>query len=191
MALGWYGTNENDGISWTCGYCGNDVGGNVGYRRDPYHENGDRIYICPLCECPTAFISNSHSRFAQIPNAAYGNAVESLPDSVAALYDEARQCIQHSAYTAAVLALRKLLMHVAVDCGADEDLQFIKYVDYLDSVHYIPPNARNWVDALRKYGNDATHQIVLMNESEAKLLLDFAEMLLKIVYEFPAKNANH
>lgn len=190
MTLGWHDTHDNDPKSWTCGYCGKDVGGNVGYTRESYYENGDRIYICPRCNRPTVFISGSYGKFAQVPKAVYGNGVDGLPNDVATLYDEARRCIQHAAYTAATLALRKLLMHVAVDCGANENLQFVKYVDYLDSAHYIPPNARDWVDTLRKYGNDATHQIMLMNEREAKLLLDFAEMLLKIVYEFPAKNAD-
>lgn len=124
----------------------------------------------------------------QIPGAPYGSDVDNLPKDVFALYAEVRRCVQYTAYTAAVLSLRKLLMHVAVDCGAEENRKFVEYVKYLDDEHYIPPSARAWVDTLRTYGNEATHQIELMSEGEAKRLLDFAEMLLKLVYEFPAKN---
>lgn len=48
-------------------------------------------------------------------------------------------------------------------------------------------SGREWVDAIRKSGNEATHEIVLASEDDAKQLLDFAEMLLRIVYEFPMK----
>lgn len=186
MALGWRDTSTIGKRGWVCGYCGKDVGGDTGFFRteknDPQH-----IYICPKCEKPTAFVYDEHGVIAQIPGEPYGNDVESLPDSVAALYAEVRRCIQYTSYTAAVLAMRKLLMHVAVDCGADENLPFVKYVDYLDENHYITPNAKEWADTLRTYGNDATHQIVIMDEVDAKQLLDFAEMMLKIVYEFPNK----
>ncbi len=34
-------------------------------------------------------------------------------------------------------------------------------------------------------GNEATHEITLMEEKDATELLTFTEMLLKIIYEFP------
>lgn len=188
MGLGWHNTSTISRRGWTCGYCGKEVGGNIGYKREREDKDLQRIYICPSCEKPTAFIYDANENLVQIPGEAYGNDVASLPDSVARLYAEVRRCVQYTAYSAAVLAMRKLLMHVAVDCGANENQQFVKYVEYLDKNHYIPPNAKDWVDTLRTYGNDATHQIVIMDEADAKRLLDFAEMLLKIVYEFPAKN---
>ena len=186
MSLGWHSTDSIEKMGWICGYCGKSVGGNTGFYRI---EKGDlqRIYICPKCEKPTAFVYDDNHVIVQIPGEPYGNNVESLPESVETLYSEVRRCIQHTSYTAAVLAMRKLLMHVAVDCGAKENLPFVKYVDYLDENHYITPNAKDWADTLRTYGNDATHQIVIMDEADAKQLLDFAEMMLKIVYEFPNK----
>lgn len=78
-------------------------------------------------------------------------------------------------------------MHVAVDKGAKDGLKFIEYLDYLDKNNYLGAGGRDWVDPLRKKGNEATHQIVKMSEQDARELLDFAEMLLKLVYEFPAK----
>lgn len=186
MSLGWHSADNINRKAWTCGYCGNAVGGNVGYQREKAFDNGDRIYICPRCEKPTAFISIDGVP-TQVPGAPYGIGVLHVPVEVDAVYSEARRCIQCTAYTAAVLALRKLLMHVAVDKGADPDQPFVKYVDFLESNHYIPPDGREWADALRKMGNDATHEIKVMSEADAKRLLDFAEMLLKFVYEFPAR----
>ena len=77
-------------------------------------------------------------------------------------------------------------MHIAVDKGAKEGLKFIEYVEYLSKNNYIPPGAKNWVDIIRDKGNEANHEILIMNGDDAKDLLKFVEMLLKIIYEFPA-----
>ena len=76
-------------------------------------------------------------------------------------------------------------MHIAVDKGAGEGLSFFKYVEYLDNNHYIPPNGKAWVDHVRTKGNEANHEIVIMQEDAASKLLVFVEMLLKLIYEFP------
>lgn len=179
-------------ISWVCGYCGNAVGGNSGYKKtysdsSPPSERLSKIYVCPRCDCPTAFIYDNHGECTQIPEPVVGANVEGLPELVESLYDEIRSCVQSGAYTSAVLSERKLLMHVAVDLGAKEGDSFFGYVDYLASEGYIPPNGREWVDEIRKRGNEANHEIVMASESDAMQLLDFIEMLLKFVYEFPSR----
>ena len=186
MAFGWHGTVENDSRGWTCGYCGHEVGGKVGYAREGYESQDRSIYICPHCEQPTVFLDGAFDR-EQVPAPICGHEVGSLPPLVGELYDEVRRCIQYSSYTSAVLAMRKLLMHVAVEQGAEEGGTFVSYIDYLDENGWIPPSGRGWVDAIRKAGNEATHEIVLMNEARARRLLDFTETLLRLVYEFPAK----
>lgn len=77
-------------------------------------------------------------------------------------------------------------MNIAVVQGAKEGLKFIEYVNYLSNNGYTPPNGKHWVDHIRKKGNEANHEISLMNENDAKELLVFTEMLLKFIYEFPA-----
>jgi len=78
-------------------------------------------------------------------------------------------------------------MHIAVEKGADEGLKFIQYIEYLDGRNYIPPDGREWVDYIRKKGNDANHEIIIMTMEDAKDLVSFTGMLLKIIYEFPSK----
>lgn len=178
---------------WKCGYCGDLVASITGYHREEY---GDHrfIYICPKCKMPTFFSSvianfngSQVEKVTQIPGSAYGNNIEFLPEDVSTLYKEIRECIKCRAYTSAVLSMRKLLMHIAVEHGAKENLRFVQYVDYLDKENWIPPNGKGWVDSIRKKGNEATHEIALMSESSAKQLLDFVEMLLVFMYEFPGK----
>jgi hypothetical protein len=63
----------------------------------------------------------------------------------------------------------------------------ITYVKHLADSGYVPPNGKGWVDHIRKKGNEANHEIVLMTKADAEELIAFAEMLLKFIYEFPAK----
>ena len=76
-------------------------------------------------------------------------------------------------------------MNIAVSQGAKEGLKFIEYVTFLSDAGYIPPNGKHWVDHIRKKGNEATHEIELMQAKDAQELLVFVEMLLKFIYEFP------
>jgi len=84
------------------------------------------------------------------------------------------------------MACRKILMHIAVDKGADHNQSFLHYVDYLSSNGYITPDGKKWVDHIRSKGNDANHEIALMTRPDAERLLLFTDMLLRLVYEFPA-----
>lgn len=76
-------------------------------------------------------------------------------------------------------------MNIAVHQGAKENMKFIEYVEYLSNQGFVPPNGKVWVDHIRNKGNEATHEIALMAEADAKNLMSFVEMLLRFVYEFP------
>ena len=78
-------------------------------------------------------------------------------------------------------------MNIGVEKGGKEGESFFYYVDHLASQGYVPPNGRGWVDHIRKKGNEATHEIVLMSRDDANDLIVFLEMLLKLIYEFPSK----
>jgi len=80
-----------------------------------------------------------------------------------------------------------MLMNVAVDLNAEANKSFIEYVEYLAENGYVPPNARGWVDHIRKKANEANHEIHLMSKTDAEELISLTEMLLKIIYEFPNK----
>ena len=178
---GWTNLNSIGTRQFRCGYCGFNVANDKGYF-DGNHSDR-RIYVCPNCSQPTYF--DGHAR--QVPGVVPGNEVEHLPDQLAKLYTEARNCCAVGAYTASVLASRKMLMNIAVAQGAKEGRTFVEYIDHLAAAGFIPPNGRGWVDHIRKKGNEATHEIALMNQADAEELVAFTEMLLKFVYEFPAR----
>lgn len=184
VAGDWPKLQQIDHRSYICGFCGNQVASNMGYgsgKPMPAPAHQGRIHICPFCNRPTFFCD-----LEQHPGIAPGNPVDNVPDDLAALYEEARQSAAAGAFTAAVLACRKMLMNIAVEEGADEGLRFIEYVQYLSDHNYVPPGGRDWVDYIRRRGNEANHEIALMQEEDAIALLRFIEMLLRFIYEFPS-----
>lgn len=174
----WHNSSNIGSKQYTCGWCNNLIATPQGFHSQA--NAGHRIYICPHCDRPTAFIDNK-----PVPGVSYGANVNHLPADVSSLYEEARGCTAASCYTAAVLICRKLLMNIAVSQGAKVGGTFISYVEYLAANGYVPPNGKGWVDHIRKKGNEATHEIVLMSQEDAQELISFAEMLLKFIYEFP------
>lgn len=179
--MSWTNEYEMGPLKYQCGFCGSLVAASKGFG----HRNGQmRVYPCPNCEKPTYFDMANKS---QTPGIAPGNDVGHLPSDLNAIYNEARRCVSINAFTAAVLACRKLLMHIAVEQKAEAGKSFIHYVEYLAGNGYVPPNGKGWVDHIRRKGNEATHEIVLMTRDDATELVAFSEMLLKFIYEFPAR----
>ena len=179
----WENTGPITPKQYRCGHCNSLVGSNIGYIDNSLTNIvTGHIYICSFCNYPTFF----SFRGIQIPGVLFGDSIQHLPDDVANLYDEARRCMSVSSYTSAVMVCRKLLMHIAVEKGADENRKFIDYVDWLQEKNYIPPNGKSWVDYIRQKGNEANHEISLMEKEDAEGLIKFLGMLMKVIYEFPS-----
>lgn len=173
--------------AFTCGHCGNPIASEKGYAAHRFGQDPNRedamVFICHRCERPT-FIDHDGE---QVPGVVYGNDVRDISDAdVESLYREARKATGAGCYTLAVLASRKLLMHIAVSKGAETGKNFVYYVEYLSGKNYVPPDAKDWVDHIRTKGNEANHEISLMGQADAEELLSFIEMLLKVIFEFPA-----
>lgn len=78
-------------------------------------------------------------------------------------------------------------MHIAVEQGAKPGLSFLEYIEFLSSQGFVPPHGKGWVDHIRKKSNEANHEIVLMDQPASEELLNFLEMLLKFIYDFPRR----
>ena len=185
-AFAWRQPHELPNRAFVCGFCNTTVSSVKGYKLG---QNGDgsgvqvgASYLCPNCGGPVFFAPDN----IQYPSPALGQGVQHLPDGLNALFEESRRCTAQNCYTAAVLLCRKMLMNIAVQENAPEGLKFVEYVTFLADKGYVPPNGKHWVDHIRKKGNEATHEITVMTEVDAKELLSFVEMLLRFVYEFPS-----
>ena len=103
--------------TWTydCGWCGTRVSSVKGSFSRWTSGGGvtGPIRFCPNCGRPSYAGGDTTT-----PAQPYGRDVAALPEKVSGLYREARDSIGASAPHAAVMACRKLLMHVAVENGA-------------------------------------------------------------------------
>lgn len=177
--LNWQNVTPLEAMTYKCSNCNGDISSLYGYWQNP---EGGYIYICPECGFPTYF----DNELVQYPGVPYGEVVKYIDnESVKNLYEEARRCISSNSYTAAVLCCRKLLMNIAVAKGAKEGMKFFEYVMFLKDKGFVPPGGNEWVDAIRKKGNEATHEISIMTEKDSKIIITFVSMLLKIIYEMP------
>lgn len=163
-----------------CGWCDSVIAPNMGYRVFSNSAVIGYIYLCPNCK-EIVLVNIDGEVF---PKSKYGKQLNKLPEDIMKMYEECRNCFSIGAYTSIVLIARKLLMHLAVQNGAQEGLKFIEYVDYLDSNHFVPANSRNLYDCIRKQGNEATHEIILKTKEDAEKILNFLSMILTFIYEF-------
>lgn len=181
------GMNEN---RFKCGYCGSVSSSVQGMQlrdratggRDNFRDENNGIYICTHCNMPTFLWEDK-----QVPGNRYGSEVTHLPELLNNVYDEARSSYSSGAYTGVVLLCRKLLMHIAVELGAEENLNFLQYVNYLESNNHITVRSKDWVDSIRKNGNSSTHEIEIATKEEAERMIKFSEMILKTNFEYPAE----
>lgn len=195
-ARAWNNPTAMAPLTFVCGYCGDKVGGREGWVSAVHTiANGQaRIYICPSCTWPTFTIvdvppGSNGNLIEQHPSPAYGEDVSEVPPDVLAVYDEARRCFKVAAFSATTMLCRKLLMNVAAKQGANPGESFVKYIDYLEKNGYIAPTNRGWIDEIRKVGNEANHELPPSSKEDAQAMLEFSEMLLKTVYEYPARAA--
>lgn len=181
----WQHALGQQNVRYTCGFCGTDTTPSSGWNTDaPFGGFRGYCLICTNCRRPS-FILMQASQIVEVsPQAMMGNPVAGLPEDIHALYAEARAATSGGAYTASVLTCRKILMHVAVEKGAEPNLNFLQYVNYLDEANYIPKDAKGWVDHIRTKSNEANHEILVMSRQDALDLISFTEMLLRLTYEF-------
>ena len=177
--------------TYTCPYCNKVVAGkihhNISYESNfPNVGNIEEVVYsvmeCPSCHQPTIYKRNDKTtnpfNKPLVP-------VNDVPEDINRIYEEVRTTIAAECYTSAVMLARTALMYIAVQKGAKTGEKFVFYVDYLNNNHYIPPNSRDWVDKIRKMGNDTAHQLTYWKKEDAELIGKLLMHLLRIIYELP------
>lgn len=170
------GSTTDSWYAFTCGHCGRDGSALVIAK-----SQGDTKSL--WIQCPTCAKGSVVVNTRVFPDVPFGPKLAGLPDAVDAAYEEARDCMAVAAYTAAEGICRKILMHVAVDKRAAPKLTFAKYISYLESEGFITPPMKNWVDLIRKHGNEANHELEPPDRERAESTVMFTAQLLRSVYE--------
>jgi hypothetical protein len=162
-----------------CGGCGRSVSAVVVARTSLTSGQEIRWLQCPTCGAGS--VRNADGRVS--PAIPFGHRLQGLPDDVERAFEEARRCMSVGGYVAAELVCRKILMHVAVEKGADEDKSFADYVSYLEAKGYVTPPMKGWVALIRTRGNEATHELTPVTMERAESTLMFTTELLRLTYE--------
>lgn len=172
-------------ISVICPFCNKEVAAvkHIEITRGQFSDTEYMYTIaeCPVCMKPIVYDMKNDCTF---PASRQFESVKNLPAEVQLIYDECRTACGAGCYTASVILARTLLNHVAVDKGAEENLSFKSYVDYLIT-NYMPPKSRQWVDSIRLYANDSTHHLEIMDKRDAEQVMKLVMYLLKYIYELP------
>ncbi|HRH23602.1 MAG TPA: DUF4145 domain-containing protein [Candidatus Magasanikbacteria bacterium] len=185
----WHNQQSFSSQNYQCSHCGNKLTSEKGFfgRREEASLGRpvmEYICICHFCKKPTYIDMDKK----QYPGIAFGNTVDGIDDeSVESLYEEARNCASVNAFTSSAMACRKILMNIAVAKGADENLKFVQYVQFLADNNFVPPDGKGWVDHIKDKGNEANHRIEIVSKENAEELLYFTEMLLTFIYAVPAR----
>lgn len=168
-----------DFICWNCGKEISSVKAFASYN-SKFHKYSSTIFICPRCKAP--LITDDEHKQILIPLP--GKEIKKLPKDIEIVYSEIRKCMQAGCVNGAIMLMRKLIMHIAVEGGAEEGKSFVEYINYLCDNHFVPPRSRNKADSVRTLGNNANHKIENRTQEEAQNCFEFIELLLKVNYEF-------
>lgn len=162
--------------SFICWYCNKDISSQKGYMSS----DKNSIYICHNCKRPNIFDLNGDAIIKPL----YGKEIKNLPDNIKSVYEEARKCMQVGAYTGATMLLRKILMNISVEEGAEEGGSFKSYVEYLYNNGIVHKKQKDLIDKVKNIGNKANHEIEPISEVNAEYIFKLVEHLLLNNYEF-------
>lgn len=141
------------------------------------------IFKCPECYMPVTIGLDGEiippSRFLPF------GGIQHLPAKIENMYNECRKCFANACFYSVIMLARTMIMHIAVDFGAPQNLNFVQYIDHLETEGYISRHNRTWVDKIRKMGNHYTHELDEATEDEANLAVVFIKQLLTNMYELP------
>ena len=174
--------------TYPCGACGKTTNGRVlceaTRRSDSAH-----ISWC-WCSCdnaePTVIVEKEGRVITQLPNARDFSRSPDWPTNLAELYDEAAKSYAAGAYTATTMVCRKLLMAIACDKGETDGKKFTEYVDHITNKVLVFPDAKTPIDAIRTIGNEATHEVKIVNQPDATRAMKIVTYTLNTIYSLPA-----
>lgn len=177
----WGKINEGRTKAFICWNCGKEIASEKYYCTDDGRGHLlSFIYICHNCNAPTIIDDENKQILLPLP----GAEIKKLPEDIKRIYLEIRKSMQSRCFNGAIMLMRKLTMHIAIEEGGEEGKKFIEYIDYLCEQGIVPKKSKNKADSVRTLGNSTNHEIENRTEEEAKNCFEFIELLLRVNYEF-------
>ena len=184
----WQNTSDVTAKHFICWNCNKEIASEKAYLS--YSRDGSyypiAMHICPFCNAPILVDDEKKEVLLSLP----GKEIKKLPENLEIIYSEIRKCMQSKCFNGAIMLMRKLIMHIAVEEGDNEGKTFVEYVDFLCDNGIVPKKSKNKADSVRTLGNSANHEIENRTQKEAENCFEFIELLLKVNYEFADKEEN-
>jgi hypothetical protein len=141
------------------------------------------IFKCPQCHMPVSKGLDGKI----IPPSLFlpFDDIRHLPEKIEKMYGECRKSFSNECYYSVIMVARSLMMHIAVDKGANTNLKFIEYVAYLKTNGFISEHEKMWVDKIRELGNRYIHKTDEATKADAERTIVFISQMLKNIYELP------
>jgi hypothetical protein len=178
----WRNVSNLSASPFICWNCGRGVASEKAFYSSFEYDTkkSSFIFICPNCNAPTIVDDGNKNVLLPLP----GIEINKLPENIKILYSEIRKCIQSGCFNGAIILMRKLIMHIAVEEGDKVGKTFEQYIDFLCNNGIVPKKSKNKADSVRRLGNSANHEIENRTPGEAQACFEFIELLLKVNYEF-------
>jgi len=176
----WNNLSSGNSDSFICWNCNNEIASEKYYLSSENIYGKSYIFICPHCNAPIIVDDENKQVLPSLP----GKEIKKLPENIEIVYSEIRKCMQSGCFNGAIMLMRKLIMHIAVEEGAEDGKKFIEYVNYLCVNGIVPKKSKNKADSVRGLGNATNHEIENRTKEEAQNCFEFIELLLKVNYEF-------
>lgn len=182
----WNGISNQSPKSFICWHCNNRVSSEKAYASYIPAHYKSYIFICPHCNAPNIYDDENKQVMLPLP----GEEIKKLPELIEKNYDEIRKCMQSGCFNAAIMMMRKMIMNLAVEEGAEEGKTFVEYINFLCDEGVVPKKSKSKADSVRDLGNSANHEIEDRSQQEAENCFEFIELLLKVNYEFSDDEEN-
>lgn len=173
-------------LKFYCGHCRAKVTiehhANLKHDDNEYFAARPTLLKCTACKRELVLYSGHGSNIVQ-PMPLSGEAVGHLPYEVNRAYTEARIAFSAGAHTACMLMCRNILAYAANESGSGKRHNYTDYIDYLREGNHINQTMKDWAEDIRRYGNDAAHDLKLRNAADADQILKITKYLLEFMYE--------
>lgn len=141
------------------------------------------IGLCNFCHRPVLVRDDGQQIF---PTPRPSPTDERMPSNIRSDLDEAKACMNVSAFRACAVMARRAIQSACIDKGAKKD----KLVDQLNELATnvtITKDLLDWASLVRWVGNDAAHpDSKSVNKDDAEDILSLAEQFLHVLYVAPA-----
>jgi len=108
----------------------------------------------------------------------------SVPIPIRQAYQEAVACFKAKAFTASAIMCRKTLEGLCVEHGVKAG-NLAKSLKELKEKGLIEGRLLEWAEALRNFGNEAAHDVLVnIAPQDAKDIIEFTEALIEYVFTY-------